>query len=189
MQTLPMLQWKISETKKRLSDSVMTDATLWCLALSALLVITAYASRAITLGGSFGMVTLDIPIVSQPFPDKGSHNFAEQTAASIGSATMIIAVTPGEMIFGDLSAFTTTRDDVRNKFIVPHKEGSPQVTILLKQAEEWKVDRRQRLGLRSDGLVVVLPDTGVPVAVIGGIVEKLKDSRLFSHVMLAGGVL
>ncbi len=189
MQTSPILLSKISGTKKRLSESVISDSALSWLSLCSLLVILAYASRAITLGGSFGLITLDIPLVSLPFTDRGAHHFAEKTVASISSSTLIIAVTPGEMIFGDLVAFTAHRDDVRNKFIVPHREGSPQVASLLVQADEWMLDRKNRLSIRADGLVVVLPDPGVPVAVISGIVERLKSSQKFTHVMLAGGVL
>jgi hypothetical protein len=148
-----------------------------------------YASRAITLGGNFGLITLDIPVVSQPFSDSGAHHFAEKPSVNVSAATMVIAVTTGEMMFGDLVAFTSHKNDVRNKFIVPHKEGSPQVTSLLTQADEWMLDRKNRLSLRGDGLVLVLPDPAVPIAVISGIVERLNDSHKFSHVILAGGVL
>jgi hypothetical protein len=189
MQTSPILQSKISETKKRLSESVISDSSLSWLSLCALLLIMTYASRAITLGGNFGLITLDSPVVSRPFADKGAHNFEEKAGTSLGASTMVIAVTPGEMIFGDLLAFTVHKSDVRNKFVVPHLEGSPQITGLLKQADEWMLDRKRRLSVRPDGLVLVLPDPAVPVAVISGIVQRLNESRKFSHVILAGGVL
>ncbi len=188
MQTSPILLSKISETKKRLSESVISDSALSWLSLCALMLIMTYASRAITLGGNFGLTTLDIPVVSQPFADSGSHHFTEKPGVNVSAATMVIAVTPGEMMFGDLMAFTTRKNDVRSKFIVPHKEGSPQVANLLRQADEWMIDRRNRLSIRADGLVLVLPDPAVPIAVISGIVERLNDSHKFSHVILAGGV-
>ena len=189
MQTSPILQLKISETKKRLSESVIPDSSLSWLALCALLLIMTYASRAISLGGNFSLIPLDIPVVSEPFADKGAHQFTEKTSKTIGAATLIVAVTPGELLFGDLAAFTTHKNDVRNKFIVPHKEGSPQVAHLLGLTDEWMLDRKRRLSIRDDGLVLVLPDPAVPVAVISGIVERLNDSRKFSHVILAGGLL
>lgn len=189
MSTSPIIQSKISGMKKRLSESVISESVLSSLALCALLAIAAYASRAVTIGGMWGFVDVDLPIASQPFDDPSIHKFKEQPSVSIGNSTMVIALTPTEMIFGDLPAFTRHRDDVRNKFIVPHADGSPQVATLLAQAAEWSLDRKNRLGLRSDGLVIVLPDPRVPIAVISGVIASLRASKTYSHVVLAGGVL
>jgi hypothetical protein len=189
MSTSPILQSKISGMKKRLSESVISESVLSSLALCALLTIVAYASRAVTIGGSWGFVDVDLPIASQPFVDPSIHKFKEAPSVSLGNSTMVIALTPTEMIFGDLPAFTRHRDDVRNKFIVPHADGSPQVATLLAQVAEWSLDRKNRLGLRGDGLVIVLPDPRVPIAVISGVIASLRASKTYSHVVLAGGVL
>ncbi len=189
MSTSPIIQSKISGMKKRLSESIISDSVLSSLALCALLSIVTYTSRAVTIGGTWGFVDVDLPVASQPFVDPSIHKFREMPSVSIGTSTMVVALTPTEMIFGDLPAFTRHRDDVRNKFIVPHADGSPQVATLLAQAGEWSLDRKNRLGLRSDGLVIVLPDPRVPIAVISGVIASLRASKSFSHVVLAGGVL
>lgn len=189
MHTSPILQSKISGMKKRLSESVISDAVLSSIALCALLAIVMYASRAVSIGGTWGFIDVDLPVVSQPFLDNSIHTFKENADVSIGNATLVVAVTPTEMIFGDLPAFTRHRNDVRNKFIVPHADGSPQVATLLQQSSEWSLDRKNRLGIRSDGLVIVLPDPRVPIAVISGVIANLRASKTFSHVVLAGGVL
>ena len=189
MQTSPMLLSKISGTKKRLSESALADSALSSLALCGLLMILTYTSRVMTLGGSWGLIPVDIPVVSQPFADGGAHNYQESPASTVSASTMVIAMTPNELIFGDLNAFTTQKSDVRNKFMIPHKEGSPQIKGLLKQAEEWSLDRKNRLGIRTDRLVVVVPDPAVPVAVVSGVIERLRESGKFSHVVLGGGLL
>jgi hypothetical protein len=189
MRTLQTLQWKISGTKKRLSESPIHESILWSLAFSGLLAVLTYSSRSVTLGGSWGLVELDIPVVSLPFNDVSKHNFREQPNTSIGVSTVVIAVTPRELIFGDVAAFTSQRMDVRNKFIVPHLDGSPQVAALFQQAAQWENDRKNRLGIRTDGIAILLPDPQVPVAVVAAVAERIKSSGRFSHVAIGGGLL
>lgn len=189
MPTSPILQLKISETKKRLSKPIFNEQILWCLGLSIIICTLTHAGRVVTMGSSWGMITLDIPVAVQPFVDTTLHNYEETAQASIGSNTMVVALTPSELIFGDLAAFTTRRDDVRNKFLVSHKEGSPQVTDLLKQSDEWENDRKKRLGIRSDGLLIILPDPAVPIAIVSIVAETLRKSGKFTHVILGGGLL
>ena len=189
MHTSQVLQSKISGMKKRLSDSVISDLVLSSLAICSLLSIITYASRAVTIGGTWSFIDVDLPVASASFQDTSIHNFKEKPTVNLGLSTMVVAVTPTELIFGDLPAFTRHRDDVRNKFIVPHADGSPQVSTLLMQAGEWSLDRKNRLGIRSDGLVIVLPDPSVPIAVVSGVIATLRASKTFSHVVLAGGVM
>lgn len=189
MRNLKMLPSKISATKKRLSNSILNDFSLFSLAICGLLLVLMYASRTITMGGEWGIVPLDLPVASLPIRDKGLHSFTDHTKSVIGHETLVVALTTKELIFGDLGAFTVQKDDVRNKFIVPHADGSPQVSLLLTQFEVWSNDRARRKGIRSDGLVIVVPDAQVPIAVIAGVAERLRRSQKFSHVILGGGVI
>lgn len=189
MQVSPMLQSKILKTKKRLSESVLNESVLMALGVCGLLLMLTYASRVVTLGGSWGYIPVDIPVVSKPFADKGTHGFREEPKSTVSPTTLVIALTSAEMIFGELNAFTSQKDDIRNKFLVPHIDGSPQVRTLLNQVEEWSQDRLRRKAIRTDGLVVLVPDTTVPVAVIAGVTESLRASNKFTHVILGGGVL
>jgi hypothetical protein len=142
-----------------------------------------------TAGGRWGFIPVDVPVVSVPFDDLGKHNFREVPETVIGPSTMVIALTPGELIYGDIAAFTSQRQDVRNKFIVPHVDGSPQVKKMLDESALWSKDRKSRLGLRNDGVAVLIPDPKVPVAVVAGTVERLRASGQFAFVTLAGGLL
>jgi hypothetical protein len=55
--------------------------------------------------------------------------------------------------------------------------------------EQWSDERARKKSIRPDGLVVVVPDPEVPVAVVAGVVESLKQAKKFSHVMIGGGLL
>jgi hypothetical protein len=102
---------------------------------------------------------------------------------------MVIALTPSELIYGDVAAFTSQRNTVRNKFIVPHADGSPQVSRMLDESQLWSKDRKSRLGIRSDGIAIVVPDPRVPIAIVAGTIEKIRASGQFSFVTLSGGLL
>jgi hypothetical protein len=142
-----------------------------------------------TIGANWGLIEVDIPVVSVPFDDPTQHNFRERPSASVGSQTLIIALTPTELIFGDLAAFSAQRSDVRNKFLVPHRDGSPQIATLLTQYQSWEADRKNRLGIRSDGIAILLPDPAIPMPIIAATVDMIKSSGKFEHVAIGGGLL
>jgi hypothetical protein len=183
------LNFKILKTKKRLSDPVLNESALLTLVICCLSVFIMYATRVIAIGGSYGLIPIDIPAALVHLEDKGLHSFRESTSNVISPNTLVIGVSVKDMVFGDLAAFTTQRDDIRNKFVVPHIGGSPQVDTLLKQFAEWSDDRLRRRNVRHDKLVIVIPDPEVPVAVFAGVTEILRSSKKFSHVMVAGGLM
>jgi hypothetical protein len=189
MQTSQTLSSKMSRTKKRLSDSIINESVLLTLAVCGLLLFLSYSIRVISVGGVYGLISLDIPVAQLPIEDKGLHTFRETTANTISPQTLAIGITTSEMIFGDMNSFSNERDDVRNKFIIPHISGSPQTDSLLRQVEQWSDERARKKSIRPDGLVVVVPDPEVPVAVVAGVVESLKQAKKFSHVMIGGGLL
>lgn len=189
MRTPQTLSSRMLRTKKRLSESALNESALLTLAICGLLLFLTYATRVISLGGSYGLIPLDIPVALAPIEDKGLHNYRESTGNTLGSSTLIVGVTANELIFGDLSAFSTSRDDLRNKFIVPHVAGSPQTEQVLQQAAQWLEDRLRKKSIRDDGLVIIVPDPEVPVAVIAGVAESLKSSKKFSHVIVGGGLM
>jgi hypothetical protein len=72
---------------------------------------------------------------------------------------------------------------------VPHRDGSPQIGAVMDQVTSWDNDRKNRLGIRSDGIVILLPDPGVPVPVIAATVGRLKSSGRFKHIAIGGELL
>jgi hypothetical protein len=151
--------------------------------------ILTYTSRAVTLGATWGLIELDIPVVSVPYEDPARHNFRERPDSTIGPHTMVIALTPTELIFGDVSAFSAQKTDVRNKFIVSHQDGSPQVAALMEQVTAWEADRKNRLGIRRDEIAILLPDATIPIPVVAATADRIKATGKFKHVTIAGGLL
>lgn len=188
MHTLQTLPSRILRTKKRLSESALNEAVLLTLAVCGILLILTYAARVISLGGTYSLIPFDIPVASVPISDKGLHTFREDPKSVLSPNTLVIGVTARELIFGDMNSFSGQREDIRNKFVVPHIAGSPQTETLLKQVSEWAEDRMRRRSIREDGLVVVIPDPEVPVAVIAGVAENLRSSKKFTHVIVGGAL-
>lgn len=188
MQTSTTLQLKISATKKRLFEGFIPVHTLSVIGLSGLIAVTAVLIRLISAGGSYAVVPLEIPVLSSPINDRTAAGFKEEASRAVDRNTVAVALTPREFIFGDLAAFTTAKDDIRGKFIVPHAEGSPQVETLVQQIKLWQEDRTKRLSIRPDQLLVLIPDSRVPMNIVIQVTDLLRQTHLFQSVMLAGGL-
>ena len=189
MPTSPVLQQKIFATKKRLSEPLFSEHMIWCLGLCCLLAVLLCAGRLVTLGSQWGLITFDIPVASEPFNDQNLNRFKEQPSSTMNQHSVVLALTPSELIFGDVASFTSQKNDVRNKFSVRHADGSPQVSEALKQIETWTEDRKRRQAIRSDGILLLLPDPAVPIAIVSVVAQQVRSSKKFDHVILGGGVL
>lgn len=188
MATSTTLQLKISGTKKRLSEGFFPVQTLTILGLLAALCPIIFLTRIFSMSSTYTAIPFDIPVLSAPINDSNYAGFRETPKSALDNNTLTLALTPTEFIFGDLAAFTSNVADIRNKFIVPHKDGSPQVEEFMKQYEAWQDDRARRLGLRSNGLLVLVPDSRVPMNIIIQITQLLKATKKFEQVILAGGL-
>ena len=188
MPTSKTLQSKIFATKKRLFDGTIPGHFIAWLALLALFCPLVFLIRAVSIGGLYTLVEVDIPVLSAPPSDASLRGFSEYAPSAIDHSTLGVVMTPNEFIFGDLSAFTASFDDIRSKFIVPHADGSPQVTKLLGQVEDWQEDRELRLGIRSDKSMVLIPDSRIPMNIIILTLKLLRESGKFQNVVLAGGL-
>ena len=184
-----ILQQKLYATKKRLSEPLISEQTLWCMGFAAILSVIIISGQLITYGGNWGLVSFDIPVASQPPADVMLNNFKESPTTAINKHTTVLAVTPTRLIFGDVYAFSSPGDDVRNKFAINHETGSPQVTKALSQMSSWSDDRKRRLGIRPDGILIILPDPIVPIAIVSVIADTIRRTGTFSHIVVGGGLL
>jgi hypothetical protein len=189
MPTSTTLQLKISATKKRLSEDFLASSAMSSIALFGLLASVAIVIRVVTTGSNYGVVPLQIPIISVPINDASTAGFREQPLKSIEKTTLTVALTPSEFIFGDLSAFTMTHTNIRAKFAVPHQEGSPQVLQLVEQISAWQDERTRRLSIRPDRSLLLLPDSRVPMNIVIQVVKLLRNTKQFDDVILAGGLI
>jgi len=189
MPTPVIIQQKVFATKKRLSEPVITEQSLWCLGICCLLVVLLVGGQLIARGSKLGFIAIDIPVASQPLSDETLNGFKEQPTQSLSSHSIVLALTPSELIFGDVSSFTSHKSDVRNKFSIRHANGSPQVAEAISQIETWIEDRKRRLGIRPEGILILMPDPAVPVAIVSVVADKIRQSKTFAHIVLGGGML
>jgi hypothetical protein len=184
-----ILRQKLFETKKRLSDPFLSVQNIWCLAMACLFSCVIFSARLITHTGEWGIILMDIPVVSEPLADHRLNHFRETTSTSITSHTSVLALTPTELIFGDVSSFTSLKNDKRNKYAVSHINGSPQINSAMEQLGKWREDRRRKLGIRSDDIIILLPDASVPVAIVSVVADKIRRTNAFSRIVMGGGLL
>jgi hypothetical protein len=153
--------------------------------------IAVFIALPLSQMSSYGVIEFKIPVAGkQPLlPNTGLQRVSERHEASLSRFTNVIFISPTEMIFGNLESFTSGFDDVRNKFSVPHIDGSPQVDVLLTQMEAWRDDQRRRYSATVDGIVVLLPAFEVPTAILMHVTKLLKESKQYDDVILAGGAL
>src|SRR5207237_1008983 len=131
-----MVQSRISRTKRRLSED------RWCIiaitfSLLGLIAILTFGLRAVTLSGVYGVVPLEIPVVSATIKDPGHYGFREEPRDNLGQNTPAVVLTPEAFYFGDLASFTTNFTDMRDKFMIRHVDGVPQLQTLVATMARW----------------------------------------------------
>jgi hypothetical protein len=137
---------------------------------------------------SFAVVPLEMPVLSAPIHDNSVAGFKEAPNKSLEKATLTVALTPTEFIFGDITAFTSAKDDIRARYLVPHLDGSPQVDTLLSQIASWQEFRERKYGVRGDRLFVLIPDSRLPMTIVIKVIDLVRMSGKFDRVLLAGGI-
>ncbi|MCX6125742.1 MAG: hypothetical protein NTV34_13500, partial [Proteobacteria bacterium] len=187
MRTSTTLQLKIYGMKKRLFEGFIPSESLPIIAFLGLICVVAMLIRILTAGGAFGVVSLNIPVVSAPLRDASMAGFSEHPGRAIDKTTLTVALTPKEFLFGDLTSFTNSKDDISMRFTVPHVDGSPQVTTLIREIIAWQEERMRRIDQRSDRMLILIPDGRVPMNVLIKVVKLLEDSPVIDQVLLAGG--
>jgi hypothetical protein len=184
-----MLQSKISKMKKRLS-STRWHYAIGVLGFLCLLSILTSGLRLTTLPFSYGMVDVEIPVMSLPIDDPGYHSFVEAPTNTLGpKSTMIVLNASGDFYFGDLEAFSSKFNEIRNKFVIKQKDGEPKTVDLLQALRKWQYLRKTVEGVKDDRLAVFLPSSTVPVNLVIQVLADLRGSKAFDHVVLSNGLL
>lgn len=179
---------KISKTKKRLSDDRWPlAATL--VAVLGLFAFVTFGLRAVTLAASYGVVPLEIPVVPAVIKDPGTYSFKEEPRESLTPRTPAVVLTADAFYFGDLSAFTTNFADVRNKYMVRHISGVPQLQTLVGTLTKWVFERAQSENVPLGKVLVLVPAGDIPLPIVIQVVAGLRKSPLFERVILSTGLL
>ena len=182
-------QSKISRTRKRLSDGGRSGPIAGVLGLLGLLAILTFAIRAIALSNIYGVIDAEMPVVAAPIEDPAFHRFREEAPRALTRFTPAVVLTTEAFFFGDLGAFSTNFGDVRDKFIVRHIDGEPQLQALVETMTKWVTERAATDNVPIDKLLVFIPSGDIPMPIVIQVLAGLKKSPLFERVMLGSGIL
>ena len=182
-----MLQLKILRTKKRLSDDNWTLRKIF-IALMGLLVILSFLLKVVSMSETYGVVDIEIPVLSNPIDDPSSKTFKEQPNAYLDDKTPMIILTDEAFHFGDVNAFSSRLLDVRNKFTIPHQDGSPNIEALTRDTKKWMYSRMSEKKLNHKGILVFAPAENIPMPIVIQCIGILRSLDIFKRVVLASGI-
>ena len=182
-----MLQLKILRTKKRLSNTIWYLPII-VLSTMGLFLLLSFALRSISIAGKYGLIPAEIPVVSVPIKDPTLSNYQNQTEGMIQATTPVVILTNTEFIFGDVKSFSENISNVRNKFIVKHIQGSPDINTLVKDIEKWVFARSSKKKITNEGIVIFMPADDIPSPLVVQTIDGLRKTGTFTRVVLAGGL-
>jgi hypothetical protein len=183
-----ILQSKISKTKKKLS-SADWNLSIIVLSVMALFAIMAFAFRAVTLPAAYSLIEVSIPVLSVPIDDPSFHNFRETPRRQLNAATPAVFLTVDAFYFGDIASFTTGFGEIRNKFMIKHVDGSPQMAKLVQDMKAWQEERSLNNNIHPERTVVFVPTGEIPAPIVIQVVAALKRSSLFDQVVIGSGLM
>lgn len=157
--------------------------------LLGLFSVLTFSLRAVSLAGLYGVVSAEIPVLSVPVADPAYHRYKEEPRDTMTKNTPAVVLTTEAFYFGDLTAFTTNFDDVRDKFIIRHVDGEPQLQLLLETMEGWAVDRKKSENVPMNKLLVFVPTGDIPMPIVIQVLAGLRRSQHFSRVVLGSGIM
>jgi len=184
MPTSKTLQSTILKTKKRLSKDDWSQTTL----LMLILVGMAYYSFAIfqmTIDGEYGLVHGRLPVVAAEVVDPSMPWSPDIQEQKINEKSVMIVLTSEALYFGHIEAFSRDFSGVRNKFLLPHEEGSPQLGKLLATIDQWQPAKAEA----EAAPVIFMPTAEVPMPIVIQVMDGLQASERFNHVVLSSGIL
>ena len=153
------------------------------MAFLALGQIFSHGMRSVSLNWNYGLLKSKIPVLA--LKKDNPTGTPESSSRIISSNTPVIVLGEEAFYFGDLSSFTKGYRQIRDKYKVPHQEGSPQMIQLQKAINRWKKTKKLNKGVKTDDFAILLPSEQWPVAVITQIMSFLKQYSGFRDIILA----
>ena len=184
-----MLSSMISKTKKRLSEDRFSTS-VYLLAFLGLGHFLTASIRTTSLAWSYGVVSTSIPVmeIEQPEESDFATHDDKDSLYTIGEHTPMLVLGDQALYFGATKAFTENFYQIQDKTRIPHIDGSPQVSKLLKQLYSWQRERKLLQGIEKHPVMLLLPGEQWPMAVIIQIMAALKQSKTYQTVILASTI-
>ncbi len=182
-----MYQSRISRTKKR-SFEVNWEWSIVLCGYFSLVVVLTFALRTVLMPGSYGAVSLEIPVLSHGILDVGMHRFREEPRNYLAKTTPMVVLTSKAFYFGSMGAFSEDYADKDNKFVIPHQDGAPLLGQLIDSMERWINNRSKVENIPIDKILVFVPSGDIPVSIVTQVVFELKKSPLIGRVVMGSGL-
>lgn len=158
-------------------------------ALFSLFIILAFGFRVVTVEATYGVIPAEIPVVSAGVEDPAYHTFEEAPLAMLSRHTPAVVLTPEAFYFGDLESFTANFADTRDKYIVSHVDGEPQLYSLLETMQKWIEHRAKNDNVPKQRAMVLVPSGDIPVPIVVQVIAGLRKSPYFERVVLGTGLM
>lgn len=181
-------QSKISRTKKRLSDDRWAVIAV-VVSFLGLFAILTFALRATLMPGVYGVIPVEMPVVSTVVDDPAFHRYKETPRDEVRRTTPAVVLTTDAFYFGDLQAFTTNFTDARDKYIIRHVDGEPQLQGLIETMNGWVTDRAKGENVPIDKVLVFIPAGDIPMPIVIQVIAGLKKSPNFERVVIGSGLM
>ncbi len=172
-----MLQLKILKTKKRLfKDNSLAQITI---IVAGLLLILSFMLRAVSLSNKFGSIELVIPQVA------ASSEPVKETDKVLTKDSIVVFLSQENLYFGSVEAFGSKFNSVRNKFLVPHVNGKPNINRLIADIDKWRETNKKA----SRDVLVFSSANDIPARIAIMTIAELKKSDAFDQIIIGGGLL
>jgi hypothetical protein len=159
------------------------------LSFLGLFAILTFALRAATLPGAYGVVPAEIPVMPVSVADPAFHDYKEETRRELHRSTPAVLLTTEAFYFGDLDAFTANFSDVRDKFMIRHVDGEPQLVTLIETLDRWAAQVATSKSQALEDVLVFVPSGDIPMPIVIQVLAGLRQSPRFKRVVLGGGIM
>lgn len=181
-------QSKISRTRKRLSEG-RGVAAVAALALFGLCTVLTFGIRAIALSNVYGVIPVEMPVVAAPPLDPAHHEYREEPKAELTRHTTAVILTTEAFFFSDLESFSSNFAELKDKYILRHVDGEPQLIQLIETLSKWVTERAAHDNVPMDKILVFIPAGDIPMPIVIQVLAGLRKSPLFERVVLGTGII
>lgn len=172
--------------RRRLYDEtwLCSAVVIGFLSLSSVLI---FSFRIVALEFIYGIIPVEIPVVSTDIEKPGFHTFKE-TPHLLSKHTPTVVFTSNAFYFGDIESFTKNFTNDGNKFIVRHDQGQPQLTKLIDTMQQWVEYRSRFHNIPKQKSMILIPTSEIPIPIVAQTIAGLRTSPFFQRIILGTGI-
>ena len=135
------LEWKISQTKKRLSENYWLHVQV-VISIITIIMLVNFSIKPIASKWDYGRIESHLPVVKLESNEITKNKSYITQKVYIGKNTTTLLMDYKRFIFGNLEDFSTHYIQPANKIEVPHDEGQPQMDLLFETLQVWMYQRK-----------------------------------------------